>query len=216
VVPEENCWTWDIDISEEVAAIQDPLGNAVHAALSTSLTGKTVLVTGVGPIGLCTIGIAKRAGASAVYATDVSDYRLELARQMGADLAVNAAREDPVRVVREATGGIGVDVLLEMSGSATAIRQGFEILRKAGFAALLGLPSAPVEIDLANAIIFKGAVVQGINGRKMFETWFEARSLLKAGLDITPVITHRLSLEDFEEGIRLMMAGECGKVILYP
>jgi threonine 3-dehydrogenase len=217
VVPEFNCWIWDIDISDEVAAIQDPFGNAVHTTLATDLVGKTVLITGMGPIGLCAISVAKAAGATEVYVTDVSDYRLDLARKLGADLAINPKREDPVAAVRKATGGVGADVLLEMSGNPSAIVQGFDALRKAGFASLLGIPSEPIKLDLANAIVFKSATVQGINGRRMFETWFQARSLLKAGLDITPVITHRMSLwDDFDKGMELMISGQCGKVILYP
>ncbi|MDD4337975.1 MAG: zinc-binding dehydrogenase, partial [Firmicutes bacterium] len=149
--------------------------------------------------------------------TDVSDYRLDLARKLGADLAINPKREDPVSAVRDATRGVGADVLLEMSGNPSAIVQGFDALRKAGFASLLGIPSEPIKLDLANAIVFKSATVQGINGRRMFETWFQARSLLKAGLDITPVITHKMSLwDDFDKGMELMISGQCGKVILYP
>ena len=217
VLPEFNCWIWDIDIPDEVAAIQDPFGNAVHTALATDLAAKTVLITGMGPIGLCAISVAKRSGATEVYVTDVSEYRLELARKLGADLAINPTKDDPVAAVRNATGGLGADVLLEMSGNPIAIRQGFQALRKAGFASLLGIPSKPMEIDLASDIIFRSLTVQGINGRKMFETWYQARALLKAGLDIMPVITHRMSLwDDLDQGMELMMSGKCGKVILYP
>lgn len=217
VLPEFNCWIWDIDIPDEVAAIQDPFGNAVHTALATDLAAKTVLITGMGPIGLCAISVAKRSGATEVYVTDVSEYRLDLARKLGADLAINPTEEDPVAAVRDATGGLGADVLLEMSGNPRAIRQGFQALRKAGFASLLGIPSKPMEIDLANDIIFRSLTVQGINGRRMFDTWYQARALLKAGIDIMPVITHRMSLwDDLDKGMELMMSGKCGKVILYP
>ena len=217
VLPEFNCWIWDIEIPDEVAAIQDPFGNAVHTALATDLAAKTVLITCMGPIGLCAISVAKRSGAAEVYVTDVSEYRLDLARKLGADLAINPIEEDPIAAVRDATGGLGADVLLEMSGNPTAIRQGFQALRKAGFASLLGIPSKPMEIDLANDIIFRSLTVQGINGRRMFDTWYQARALLKAGIDIMPVITHRMSLwDDLDKGMELMMSGKCGKVILYP
>lgn len=217
VVPEFNCWIWDIDIPDEVAAIQDPFGNAVHTAFATSLSAKTVLITGMGPIGLCAIRVAKAAGATAVYVTDVSEYRLELARKLGADMAINPMNEDPVKAILEATDGIGADVLLEMAGNPSAIRQGLKSLRKAGFASLLGIPSAPLEIDLANDVIFRSLTLQGINGRRMFDTWYTARALLKAGLDITPVITHKMSLwDDFHHGMELMISGQCGKVILVP
>jgi len=217
VVPEFNCWVWDIDISDEVAAIQDPLGNAVHTAFATCLSAKTVLITGMGPIGLCAIKVAKAAGATAVFVTDLSEYRLDLARKLGADLAINPKLEEPVAAIRAVTDGMGADVLLEMAGAPTAIRQGLQALRKAGFAALLGIPSAPLEIDLARDVIFRSLTLQGINGRRMFDTWYKSRALLKAGLDVSPVITHRLSLwEGFHEGMELMMEGKCGKVILIP
>jgi threonine 3-dehydrogenase len=217
VVPEFNCWIWDIDIPDEVAAIQDPFGNAVHTAFATCLSARTVMITGMGPIGLCAIRIAKAAGATAVFVTDVSEYRLELARKLGANLAINPSEEDPVAAVRAATDGLGADVLLEMAGHPSAIRQGLKSLRKAGFAALLGIPSGPVELELAEDVIFRSLTLVGINGRRMFDTWYKARTLLKSGLDITPVITHRLSLwEQFDEGMELMKAGKCGKVILLP
>ncbi|OPZ64940.1 MAG: L-threonine 3-dehydrogenase [Firmicutes bacterium ADurb.Bin506] len=217
VMPEFNCWIWDIDIPDEIAAIQDPLGNAVHTAFATSLSAKTVLITGMGPIGLCAIKVAKAAGATAVFVTDVSDYRLDLARKLGADLAINPKVEDPVAAVRAATDGLGADVLLEMAGNPAAITQGLRSLRKAGFASLLGIPSAPMEIDLAKDVIFRSLTLQGINGRRMFDTWYKSRALLKAGLDVSPVITHKFSLwEGFHKGMELMMAGKCGKVILIP
>lgn len=215
-VPEENLWKWDFDVDPEVAAIQDPFGNAVHTALATDLVGKNVVIVGAGPIGLCAVPIARKAGAARIYVTDVNDYRLGLAKTLGADMTINAKREDPVQVVLDDTRGFGVDVMLEMSGHEEAIRQGFKMLRKGGFASLLGIPSKPVEIDLADAIIFKGATVQGINGRRMYDTWYKAMALLRSGLDITPVITHRFSLDDFETGMGFMKSGNAGKVILYP
>lgn len=215
-VPESACWTWDIPVWPEIAAIQDPYGNAVHTALAQDLAGADVLITGMGPIGLAAIPVAKFSGAKRVFATDISEYRLELAREMGADLAINPKQEDPVELVRKLTGGRGADVLLEMSGSLSAIKQGFAALRKAGKAALLGIPSKPVEFDIANEIIFKSIEVRGINGRRIWDTWYKGQALLAKGVDLNKLITHRMPLVDIEKGLELMKAGECGKVILYP
>ena len=214
-IPEENAWLNPPNMPPEVASIQEPFGNAVHAALSTELAGKTVLVTGCGPIGLMAIGIARAAGAAAVYATEVAPYRLALASRMAPDLALNPTEVDVVNEIRTATDGLGVDVLLEMSGNPSAIHEGFAVLRSGGYAALLGLPSGPVELDLSDEIIFKGATVYGVAGRKMWEAWYQTRALLSSGaVDVSPIITHRLRLEEFEQGLKLMSTGQCGKVML--
>ncbi len=215
-VPYENLWVWDAEVNPEVAAIQDPYGNAVHTALACDLVGASVLITGVGPIGLAAIPIVKRAGAKQVICSDVSSYRLDLAAKLGADLTVNPASQDLYAVVAEATKGRGVDVLLEMSGNEQAINAGFKCLANGGQASLLGIPSKPVNLDLASAIVFKGATVYGINGRKMFETWYQGQALLESGLDLTPLITHRLPLARLGEGLELMKSGQCGKIIIYP
>lgn len=215
-VPYENLWVWDYDVDPEIAAIQDPYGNAVHTALACDLVGARVLITGVGPIGLAAIPIAKRAGAQQVICSDVSPYRLELAKQFGADLTVDVRTEDLCSQVFESTNGEGIDVLLEMSGNEKAINDAFKCLANGGTASLLGIPSAPITIDLSTAIVFKGATVLGINGRKMFETWYQGQALLQSGLDLTPLITHRLPLEKIGEGLELMKAGQCGKIIIYP
>lgn len=215
-VPAENLWVWNYAVDPEIAAIQDPYGNAVHTALACDLVGASVLITGVGPIGLAAIAIAKRAGAKQVICSDVSPYRLELAAKLGADVIVNAAIQDLPAEVAKATKGCGVDVLLEMSGHEQAINDGFRSLANGGQAALLGIPSKPVSIDLATALVFKGATVFGINGRKMFETWYQGQALLESGLDLTPLITHRLPLERIGEGFELMKSGQCGKIIIYP
>ena len=215
-VPYENLWVWNYDVDPEIAAIQDPYGNAVHTALACDLVGARVLITGVGPIGLASIPIAKRAGAQQVICSDVSPYRLELARRFGADLTIDVRTEDLCTQVDKATNGEGIDVLLEMSGNEKAINDAFKCLTNGGTASLLGIPSAPITIDLATAIVFKGATVLGINGRKMFETWYQGQALLQSGLDLTPLITHRLPLERIGEGLELMKAGQCGKVIIYP
>jgi len=215
-VPKENIWVVDQDTPLEVAAIHDPFGNAVHATLIDEIVGNKVLVTGCGPIGLIAVGVARMAGASRVYATDVNDYRLGLAKKMGADWVYNVKEASIVGEILKDSGG-GVVVLLEMSGHPTAINDGFRVLRKGGWAALLGItPSKTAEIDLTDGIIFKGARVYGINGRLMYRTWYKMRSLLEAGLDLSPVVTHRYRLEHFEEAFALAASGDCGKIILYP
>ena len=215
-VPYENLWVWDYDVNPEIAAIQDPYGNAVHTALACDLLGADVLITGVGPIGLAAIPIAKQAGAKTVICSDVSPYRLNLAKEFGADHVVDVRNEDLCVAVSKATGGKGIEVLLEMSGNEKAINDAFKCLANGGTASLLGIPSKPINIDLATAIVFKGATVLGINGRKMFETWYQGQSLLQSGVDLTPLITHRLPFERIGEGFELMKAGQCGKVVIYP
>lgn len=215
-VPRGNIWELDAEIPTEVAAIHDPFGNAVHTTLVDTIVGKTVLITGCGPIGVAAAAIAKHAGAAQVFASDLNDYRLELARKMGVDKVYKVGRDDMVAEVLRETGGLGVDVLLEMAGHPAAINDGFKALRKGGWAALLGLPSKPVELDLSDGIIFKGATVYGINGRRMYETWYQMQALLRGGLDLTPMITHRFKFEDFEEAFELAVSGNSGKIILYP
>jgi threonine 3-dehydrogenase len=183
--------------------------------LSGAIAGRTVAVTGCGPIGLFSIAVAKACGASRVFAIEPNPNRRELALKMGADVALNPLDTDVEQKVLAETHHNGVDVLLEMSGHGEAIRQGFRILRMGGRASLLGIPSRPVELDLANALIFKGAVVHGINGRKMYETWFEAEALLRSGkIDLAPVITHRLPLAQFDEAMKLLESGEASKILL--
>lgn len=216
-IPAMNAWKNDPAMDPAVAAAQEPFGNAVHTALATDLTTKTVLITGCGPIGLFAIGIACAAGASRIFATDVNPYRLEMAQTMGATDLIDA-RGDAVGAILSATGGDGVDVLLEMSGNQAAINQGFAALRFGGFASLLGLPGRPLnDFDLANQIVFKGVTVYGVSGRKMFETWYQTRALLAARkVDIAPIITHRLPLEQFEDAFSMMLEGVAAKVALFP
>ncbi len=216
LVPAANLWKLDPDIPRDVGAIHDPLGNAVHTALSAELPGRSVAITGCGSIGLFAVAVCKMAGASYIVATDVSDTRLDLARKLGADLAVNVRRDDPVAAAKQATDGLGVEVLLEMSGFPDAIYQGFAMLRGGGTACLLGIPSRPVEINLTRDIIFKAATVKGINGRRMFATWYQMTALLRAGLDVRSVITHRMPMADFEEAFGLLNEARCGKVVFWP
>lgn len=215
-VPAENLWKWEHHVDPEVAAIQDPFGNAVHTALECDLLGAQVLITGVGPIGLSAIPVCLKAGAAQVICTDVSDYRLDLAKRLGAHQVINVKEESMVDKVYQYTNGQGTDVLLEMSGHPIAIADGLKTLVNGGEVALLGIPSNPVELDLASEIIFKGARVYGINGRKMYKTWYQAQSLLASGLDLKPLITHRVTFDEFKQGMELVKAGKCGKIIVYP
>lgn len=215
-LPEANAWKNDKNLPPEIASIQDPLGNAVHTALSGQIVGNTVAVIGSGPIGVLAVAVSKAAGAAAVFATDINDYRLDLAKKMGAVLTVNSRETDPVEAILKANHGVGVDVVLEMSGNPTAIRQGFKMLRNGGRISLLGIPSKPMELDLANDIVFKGAIVHGITGRRLYDTWYKMAGLFRAGLDVRPAITHRFRMDEFEEGMKVMISGNSGKVVLFP
>lgn len=214
-MPAANAWKIDPAISRDVAAIMDPFGNAVHAALETSVAAKRVAVIGCGPIGLMTVAIVRMVGATFVAATDIADARLALARRMGADLVLDARQDGVADQLRKATDGDGVDVVLEMSGSERGLADGLRALRNGGWVLSLGLPASDVRLDLANGIIFKGAHLVGIFGRKVWQTWEQGTALLRSGLDITPVITHRLPLERFEEAFALLRSASAGKVLLY-
>jgi threonine 3-dehydrogenase len=216
-IPAINAWANPPEMPAEIASLQENFGNAVHTAFTADVRAKKVLVTGCGPVGLMTIAVAKAIGARAVYATDISPYRLKLARTMGADAAFNSREVDVVRAIQDATEGEGVDILLEMSGAPSALREGFQLLKPGGEAALLGLPGRPFEFDFDNLLIFKGLTVYGVIGRRMWETWYQARGLMRAAaVDLGLVATHRFSLQEFEKAFELMMSGQCGKVILLP
>ena len=213
-LPAHNAWPSE-GLSPEIAAIQEPMGNAVHAAFVEELAGQTVVVTGCGPIGLMTVAIAKLAGAAKVFATDINPERLEIARRLGADVTIDG-HDDVVARLRELTGGVGVDVVLEMSGAEVAIRQGFEAVTNGGRVSLLGIPERPITLDLASDVIFKGIRVYGITGRKMFETWYRTQALLAQGLDLSPIVTHRIALSDYDQAFELLAGGHAGKVVLLP
>jgi threonine 3-dehydrogenase len=214
-IPASNVWKLDAAIPRDFGSLFDPFGNAVHTVLSGAIAGQTVAVTGCGPIGLFAIAVAKACGAAKIFAIEPNPTRRALATTMGASVALDSAANDLVEQVKVSTGGNGVDVLMEMSGHPAAIRQGFKLLRMGGRASLLGIPSRPVELDLADAVIFKGATVHGINGRKMYETWYQAEALLREGhIDLSPVITHRLSLEQFDDAMKLLESGEASKILL--
>ncbi len=217
VLPAENLWPTDPQLEPAIAALQEPFGNAVHATLAGPIADRQVAIFGCGPIGLCAIGVARAEGAAGVYAIDVNPLRLELAERMGATVAVNGARGDPVRAIRAANGGEDVDVSLEMSGHPVAVRQALEVLRSGGWISLLGLGDAPVTLDLNTLVVLKGITVYGITGRRIFETWERTAALLGSKrVDVGPIVTHRLPLEDFEEAMALLKAGKTGKIVLYP
>ena len=214
VVPSASAWKNDPSVPPEFACIQDPLGNAVHATLAGEVIGRTVAVLGCGPIGMFAVAVARAAGASTIYATDTRDYRLDLATKLGADVVVNVTEVDVEKVIMDLTHGHGVDVVLEMSGAATAIRQAMRMCRRGGRVSLMGIPVQPVELDMAEDMIFKGLTVHCIVGRRLYETWDTMRSLLASGkLNIAPAITHRLPFDQFELGMELMRDGACGKVV---
>jgi threonine 3-dehydrogenase len=216
-IPASNIVKLDAGIKEQYGAILDPLGNAVHTVLAGEIAGQTVLVTGCGPIGLMSIAVAKACGSSTVFATETNEQRRSMAKKMGADVVVNPAAEDAVKKILSETGGTGVDVLLEMSGNPTAIQQGFRSLRAGGRASLLGIPTENVPLDLVNDVIFKGATVQGIYGRRMYETWEQMTALLKAGrLNLDPLFGERTGLEKFEDAFAMLQGGLAGKILLYP
>lgn len=214
VVPAGSAWKNDCSIKPEYACIQDPLGNAVHATLAGEVIGRSVAVLGCGPIGIFAVAVAKAAGAATVYATDTRPYRLHLADKLGADASIDVTQRDLEAFIAEQTAGQGVDVVLEMSGAPTAIRQAMRICRRGGRVSLMGIPAQTVELDMAEDMIFKGLTVQCIVGRRLYETWDTMRALLASGrLDIAPAITHRLPFEDFAHGMDLMRDGLCGKVV---
>lgn len=213
-IPEDNVWPVHERIPDHIAAVLDPLGNAVHTVMEAGVSAQTVLVTGVGIIGLMAVTVAKAAGASRIFVTDVDPRRLALARKLGAVEAYDARDPKWIDHLRRQTHN-GADVLLEMSGAPSAIDAGFSALRPGGTAALLGIPSRPLTFDLTNHVIFKGARVLGINGRKMFQTWYQMEALLLSGrLELDEIITHQLPMERFAEGFGLMQSGEGIKIVL--
>ncbi len=215
VIPEANAIESN-GLDPAVVALQEPMGNAVHAAFAEPIGGRSVLVTGCGPIGLCAVGIAKAAGAALVIATDTEPYRLELAGTMGADLALDAAGPGTEERIAEATGGDGVDVVLEMSGAAPALAQALRVVTRGGSISLLGIFGEPPTVDLSELVIMKGLRLHGIYGRRIYDTWERTQSLLRGGLDVGPIITHRLDLADWEQAFDLIGSRHAGKVVLLP
>ncbi|HBD63757.1 MAG TPA: L-threonine 3-dehydrogenase [Clostridiales bacterium] len=204
-------------INPNVGAVLEPLGTAVRANVEVQSSGKNVAVIGCGPIGLMAVGAAKAFGAASIYAIDINDYRLGIAKEMGATEIINSSLDKAGEKLVELTNGVGVDAFIDASGNTAAILEGFRGLRKGGKVALIGLPSRPLEIDLGSQVVFKEATIIGIHGRRMFETWTTMSNLLDKGLlNIDPVITHVLKLEEFEKGFEIAQNGMGGKIILVP
>jgi threonine 3-dehydrogenase len=217
VIPESNIWKLDPAIPQDYASILDPLGNAVHTVLAGEIAAKTVAITGCGPIGLFSIAVAKAVGATSVFAIEVNEHRARIAREMQADYVLNPAKEDVKAAIMEKTGGLGVDVVLEMAGHTDSIRTAFDIVRRGGRISLLGLTSKPISLNFSEDIIFKGITIQGINGRRMYQTWYQMTALLKAGkLDLHPVITNRIPMKDFSTAMERLKTGEASKILVYP
>ncbi|MFO0925264.1 MAG: L-threonine 3-dehydrogenase [Pirellulales bacterium] len=212
-LPMTNVWHHSADIDRDIASIFDPLGNAVHTALSFDCLGEDVLITGAGPIGAMAAAVVKHAGARHVVITDVNPYRLDLAKRMGATVALNIREGSLADVQKQLGMKEGFDVGLEMSGSPDALRAMLDNMCHGGKIAMLGIPSEPIAIDW-NTVVFNMLTIKGIYGREMYETWYKMTVMIESGLDISPVITHRLPYTKFEEGIEAMRSGNSGKVIL--
>ncbi|MGV3624397.1 MAG: L-threonine 3-dehydrogenase [Archangium sp.] len=212
-IPAFNVFPIPAGIPDEIAAFFDPLGNAVHTALSFDLVGEDVLITGAGPIGVMAAAIARHVGARHVVLTDVNEYRLDLGKKLGATRVVNVAKEDLKSVMNEIGMTEGFDVGLEMSGNGAAFKQMFSTMNHGGRVAILGIPTTEIAVDW-NQVIFKGLVLKGVYGREMFETWYKMRSMLQSGLDVSAAVTHRFPAAQFKEGFEVMRTGQSGKVVL--
>ncbi len=213
VIPAYNAFKLPDEISDELAAVFDPFGNAVHTALSFDLVGEDVLITGAGPIGIMAAAVAKHVGARHVVITDVNEYRLELAKKMGATRAVDVSKEKLEDVMSELGMTEGFDIGMEMSGVPMAFTSMLANMNNGGKIAMLGIPGQDMAIDWSQ-VIFKGLTIKGIYGREMFETWYKMASLIQSGLDISPIITHSFAIDDFQQGFDIMRSGQSGKVIL--
>ena len=215
-MPEENVWKLHTSIPDEIGAIHDPLGNAMHTVMVDDVSGQNVLVSGAGTIGLLIVNIARAAGALHIACLDINAKKLRVAKQMGADVAVDPREPDiEKKLLAETRGGRGFDVMLEASGSEAGIRTGFRLLRSGGWAALLGIPHSDISFNLADDVIFKGITIHGVNGRRMFETWYQVESFLTNGrLNVEPIITHHLPLHRYAEGFAAMIRGEAIKVVM--
>jgi len=213
VIPAVNAFPIPDDIPDEIAAILDPFGNAAHTALSFDLVGEDVLITGAGPIGIMAAAICRHVGARHVVVTDVNDYRLALAKTMGAHRTVNVGRERLREVMPSLNMVEGFDVGLEMSGVPAALRDMLDVMNHGGKVAMLGIPPGDTAIDWTK-VIFKGLTIKGIYGREMFETWYKMIAMLQSGLDLTPMITHRFDVADYLKGFETMNSGQSGKVVL--
>ena len=217
VLEEVDVWKTDPSIPKDFASIQEPLGNAIDTILPGNVAGKDVLITGAGPVGLISVAVARTFGAANILVSEPNEYRRKLSLEMGADHVVNPAETNLLDAVDDIFGPKGVDFTAEMSGHPNAIKEGIKAVTAGGIVSLLGLPDNEVNLDLTNDIIFKNIKIIGVTGRKMFSTWHIASNLLKGNrIDLSPVITHKFKLEEFEKGMELMEEGNCGKIILKP
>lgn len=214
-IPEENAFICDFKGSIEMKSLMEPLGAAVHAMMQYPISGKNVAIIGCGPIGLMGVAIAKFVGAAKIVALEPNEYRRGLSLQMGATFAINPISEEPTKFIKDNISKAGIDIAVDFSGNLGAISKTFEYLKPEGKLVGLGLPSGSAQVDIAE-FVYKGLTWKGIAGRKMYETWETMAGLLDAGLDIQPIITHTLALEEFSEGLSIMKNGLCGKVVLIP
>jgi threonine 3-dehydrogenase len=212
-IPATNVFRLPAAIDDEIASILDPLGNATHTALAFDLVGEDVLIAGAGPIGIMAVAIARHCGARHIVVTDVNDYRLSLAASMGASRAINVSRDSLDAAMKDLGMEEGFDVGFEMSGNASALRDMLRTMNHGGSISMLGIPPGETAIDW-NQVIFKGLVIKGIYGREMFETWYKMASMLQSGLDVRPIVTHRMDVRDYRDGFEIMNSGKSGKVIL--
>lgn len=214
-IPAKNAWINNPAIDPAYLCVQEPLGNAIHTVTSGETLGLSIAIVGCGPIGVMAVDVAKAVGASKVFAIDINEYRLDLAKKLGADVCLNPKKDDVIAEILSMTAGLGVDVVCEMSGSGIAMNQAFKYLKKGGRMSILGLPDAPFEIDVANDIVFKGITVNGITGRRIMQTWQLGKELIDSGkLHLETAVTHILAFEDFEYAFDLMHSGNCGKIVL--
>jgi threonine 3-dehydrogenase len=218
-IPEICAWQNDKNIPWEIASVQEPFGNATYTVMESQVSAKIITIMGDGPIACFAVGIAKAVGAAKIFAVGELPYRVNLLKKMGADVTMSILTHDTVKEIMEATSGEGVDIVLEMTGAQKAIDDGFKILKKGGTFTAFGIPPSKIEFDLNSYVIFKGAKIIGINGRLMFDTWFQLSNLLKfKKVDVAPVITHKLPLKDFHEGMEAVISAkkEVGKVVFFP
>ena len=213
VIPESNVWPLHEDIPSEIAAFFDPLGNAVHTALAFNITGEDILICGAGPIGMMAAAICKFSGSRNIVVTDINDYRLNLAKDLGATRTVNPRKEDIGSVFEELDISHGFDVGLEMSGNPDAFNQMISLMYNGGNIALLGLLPNSTKVDW-NKVIFKGLNIKGIYGREMYDTWYKMTQMIRSGLSVSKVLTHHFKIDDFQEAFKVIESGNCGKVVL--
>jgi threonine 3-dehydrogenase len=216
-IPAMNCFINSKDKNPLHLSVQEPLGNAVHTMAHFDIKDKDVVVVGCGPIGLMGVNVSKAYGAKKIIAIEVNEYRLNLARELGAHVTINPLKEDVIKRVLEETNGQGPDVIGEFSGNKTAIEQAFKYLKPGGGLSLLGIPSKDIEIDLANDIVFKGIRVYGVVGRRIYDTWYQVKDLIDNDLlDLDKIITHTFPMSKIDEAMKLMGSGNCGKIVVDP